>query len=521
MAFETTETDEREGTTMATADTAFIGNVDGKPARRVRQPSARADTANEPPEPKKQPMYASRPEIYPRSVKGTFRKLKWAALWVLLGLYYIGPWLRWDRGPGAPDQALLIDMPGRRAYFFGLEIWPQEIYYLTGLLILGAIGLFLVTALAGWVWCGFTCPQTVWTDLFMWVERKIEGDRNARLRLDKGPITADRIFKKIAKHAAWLVIALLTGGAWIMYFTDAPTFVVDFVTGQASMALYGFTALFTATTYVLAGWAREQVCIYMCPWPRFQGAMFDEDSLIVTYEEWRGEPRGGARRGQSFEDRGHCVDCGMCWQVCPTGVDIRKGQQMACIGCALCVDACNSIMERFGLPGELITYDSINNQLAREKNEPTRMRWFRPRILVYVAVLTLVASVMVFSLATRSRLEVNVLHDRSPMFVRLSDGSIRNGYTFKILNMEREAKTYTLATDGIEGATMAVIGHQAESVPSVQLPVKPDDVAPFRVFVTVPRDNLDGKATDLEFVLTDNKTGQVVEHATVFAGPGQ
>jgi polyferredoxin len=178
-------------------------------------------------------------------------------------------------------------------------------------------------------------------------------------------------------------------------------------------------------------------------------------------------------------------------------------------------------MERFGLPGELITYDSINNQLAREKNEPTRMRWFRPRILVYIAVLAVVASVMVFSLATRSRLEVNVLHDRSPMFVKLSDGSIRNGYTFKILNMEREAKTYTLATDGIEGATMAVIGHQTESLPSVQLPVKPDDVAPFRVFVTVPRDNLDGKATDLEFVLTDNKTGQVVEHATVFAGPGQ
>jgi len=249
--------------------------------------------------------------------------------------------------------------------------------------------------------------------------------------------------------------------------------------------------------------------------------MFDEDSLIVTYEEWRGEPRGGARKNQSFEGRGHCVDCGMCWQVCPTGVDIRKGQQMACIGCALCVDACNNIMDRFGLPGDLITYDSINNQLARAKGEPTRKRWFRPRILVYIGVLTIVASIMVFSLATRSRLEVNVLRDRSPLFVKLSDGDIRNGYTFKILNMEREAKTYTLTTDGINGATMAVIGHQKESVPTVELPVKPDDVAPFRIFVTAPRAALDGKSTDLDFVLTDNHTGEIVEHATVFAGPGE
>jgi polyferredoxin len=193
---------------------------------------------------------------------------------------------------------------------------------------------------------------------------------------------------------------------------------------------------------------------------------------------------------------------------------------MACIGCALCVDACNSIMDRFGLPGDLITYDSINNQLAREKGEPTRMRWFRPRILVYIAVLTIVASVMIFSLATRSRLEVNVLHDRSPLYVTLSDGAIRNGYTFKILNMEREAKTYTLTTDGIAGATMAVIGHQKESVPSVQLPVKPDDVAPFRIFVTAPRASLEGRTTDFDFVLRDNQTGETVDHEAVFAGPG-
>ena len=275
-----------------------------------------------------------------------FRTLKWAALILLLGLYYGLPWLRWDRGPDAPGQALLIDMPGRRAYFFMIEIWPQEVYYLTGLLILGAIGLFLVTALAGRVWCGFLCPQTVWTDLFMWVERLIEGDRPARMKLDAAPLSAAKAGKRVAKHAAWLLIAVATGGAWIMYFDDAPTLMKEFFVGESSPAVYGFTALFTATTYVLAGLMREQLCIYMCPWPRFQGAMFDEHSLIVTYADWRGEPRGGARHGQSFEGRGHCVDCSLCVQVCPTGIDIRQGQQMACIGCALCVDACNSIMPR-------------------------------------------------------------------------------------------------------------------------------------------------------------------------------
>jgi cytochrome c oxidase accessory protein FixG len=505
---------------MATANSAFIGEAGEKPVRKPRPRADGTGAGGTPPKPAKEKLYASRVKIYPRKVDGFFRRLKWSVLWGLLGLYYIGPWLRWDRGPNAPDQALLIDLPGRRAYFFFVEIWPQEAYYLTGLLILGAVGLFLVTAWFGRVWCGFTCPQTVWTDLFMWVERLIEGDRNARIRLDKGPLTLARVGKMLAKHAAWLLIALATGGAWIMYFTDAPTFVVDFFTGQASPAVYGFTFLFTATTYVLAGWAREQVCIYMCPWPRFQSAMFDEDSLIVTYEEWRGEPRGAAKHGQSFEDRGHCVDCGMCWQVCPTGVDIRKGQQMACIGCALCVDACNSIMDRFGLPPNLIAYDSIDNQIAREKGEPTRLRLLRPRTIVYLAVVVVIAAVMVFALSTRTRTSLNVLHDRSPLYVSLSDGSIRNGFTLKILNMKRENKTYTLTTEGIKGATITVIGYQEDGATTVKLPVKADDVNPFRVFVKAPRSSLSGESTDLEFRLTDDTTGAVIEHDSPFRGPG-
>ncbi len=485
-----------------------------------RRPPPVAPTGTEPPSGDTGRLYADHVKVQPRSVQGFWRRVKWWTLAVLLGLYYIGPWLRWDRGPGAPDQALLIDMPGRRAYFFGIEIWPQEVYYLTGLLIFGAIGLFLVTAWFGRVWCGFTCPQTVWTDLFMWVERKIEGDRNARIRLDKAPLTFDKAWKKTAKHAAWLLIALATGGAWIMYFNDAPTVVREFFTGQASAAVYGFTALFTMTTYVLAGWAREQVCIYMCPWPRIQGSMFDEDSFIVTYEEWRGEPRAPARKGQDVAGRGDCVDCGMCWQVCPTGVDIRNGQQMACIGCALCIDACNSVMAKFGRPPELITYDTINNQAARARGEPTQTRLFRPRTIAYIVLLFVVAAVMAYSLATRSRLEVSVLPDRQPLFVRLSDGAYRNGYTLKILNMQREAKTFLLATEGLPGAELTVTGIQAHPSTSVELAVAPDDVGTFRVYLRAPPASLAGPRTDVRFVLTDLGSQQTLTHATVFNGPG-
>ena len=464
-------------------------------------------------------LFANRIKVYPRMVAGYWRQVKWAVVATLLGLYYIAPWIRWDRGANAPDQALLVDIAGRRAYFFGLEIWPQEVYYLTGLLIIGAIGLFLVTAWAGRVWCGFTCPQTVWTDLFMWVERQIEGDRNARIRLDKAPFSFDKAKKKVLKHGAWLLIALATGGAWIMYFYDAPTLVREFFTGELSSAVYSFIFLFTATTYVLAGWAREQVCIYMCPWPRFQGAMFDEDSLIVTYEEWRGEPRGGARKGQSFEGRGDCVDCGMCWQVCPTGVDIRKGQQMACIGCGLCIDACNGIMQRFGRPPELITYDSINNQIARSRGGKTRIRLIRPRTIAYMVVLAAVAGIMTFSLSTRARLEVNVIPDRQPLFVKLSDGAIRNGYTFKILNMRREPKSYMLATDGLAGAEISVLGHHNEPGPYVELAVGPDEIGTFKLFVRAPAESLTGKLTNFDFYLIDQGTRESIRYTAVFNGP--
>jgi len=471
-------------------------------------------------EQKQDSLYQNRVKVYPKQIHGTFRRLKWIALTVLLAIYYIAPWLRWDRGLGAPDQAFLIDMPNRRAYFLWIEIWPQEVYYLTGILLLGAVGLFFVTSLFGRVWCGYTCPQTVWTDLFMWVERLIEGDRNQRMRLDKAPSSLSKTGKKISKHGIWLIIAALTGGAWIMYFNDAPTVLVNMLTGQASFKVYGFFALFTATTYLLAGWAREQVCVYMCPWPRFQSAMFDEDTMVVTYEAWRGEPRGKHKKGDPWEGRGHCVDCKQCVAVCPTGIDIRDGVQLECIGCALCIDACNEIMGKLDLPKGLISYDTERNVANRAKGTPLHYRLIRPRTILYSVLLVAVAAFMAWSLATRSKVDVNVLHDRNPLFVTLADGSIRNGYTIKILNKTRDEKVYKLSFDGLGYAEMTVVGQEGSASQDVaRLTARPDSVATYRVFVVVPADLIKSQVQDFAFVLTELDTGETVRHETVFRGP--
>ncbi len=471
----------------------------------------------------RQPLYASHVKVYPQRIGGLFRRIKWAVVAVLLGIYYLVPWIRWDRGPGAPDQAILIDMPGRRAYFFFIEIWPQEVYYLTGLLILGAIGLFFATSLLGRVWCGFTCPQTVWTDLYMWVERWIEGDRNRRLKLDAAPLSVAKAGKKVAKHGVWLLIALATGGAWIMYFNDAPTVVTNIFTGQASAAVYGFVGLFTGTTYLLAGWAREQVCIYMCPWPRFQSAMFDEHSLVVTYEAWRGEPRANAKAGSSPEGRGHCIDCGLCVRVCPTGIDIRNGQQLDCIGCGLCVDACNSVMEKMGWPRELITYDSLANMNARARTEPPRYRFVRGRTIVYAALLVVVGAIMAVSLATRSTAGLNVQQVRAPLFVRLTDGSIRNGYTLKIANKLRAPETFKLTLSGLAGAELSIIGSQRAADGSVAVTVPGDSVGTFNAFVRVPHqaggEEGSEESAHFRFEVADTSTGEVASHEAVFSAP--
>lgn len=469
----------------------------------------------------KESLYADYKKIHPKHVTGMFRSIKnWLNL-ILLGIYFAGPWLRWERPGAAPDQMILIDLEGRRAYFMGIEIWPQEVYYLTGLLILGAVGLFFATALLGRVWCGFTCIQTVFTDVFVMVERWFEGDRNARLKMERSPWTASKFLRKTGKIAVWVFISVATGFGWAAYFNDAPTLVMDMVSLQAGWGIYITILIVGGLTFVLAGWAREQVCIYMCPWPRFQAAMFDEDSLIVTYEKWRGEPRGFAKKETTFETRGHCVDCTLCVQVCPTGTDIRDGSQLSCIGCGLCIDACDAVMDRFNLPRGLITYDSNNRQLARSKGQPIKHRLVRARTIIYAVLLIAVGAVMTWSLGTRSRLEVNVLHERSPLFVSLSDGTLRNGYTFKILNMLSEPQTYRLKIDGVPGATLRVVGLAEQDSTVVELPVKADSVGTYRIYVTAEPKVLNGKATDLIFQLENTVTGEVLEHTSLFAGPGR
>jgi len=467
-------------------------------------------------------LYADRVKVYPKKIDGPVRRKKWAVLIVLLAIYYLAPWLRWDRGPAAPDQAFLIDMPHRRAYFLWIEIWPQELYFLVGLLLLGALGMFFVTSLFGRIWCGYTCPQTVWTDLFMWVERLVEGDRNQRIRLDKASSSFAKIRKKLTKHTAWMVIAFLTGGAWIMYFNDAMTVVPAIFDGSASLKVYFFLGLFTLTTYLLAGWAREQVCIYMCPWPRFQSAMYDEDTLIVTYRESRGEPRGKHKKGESWDGRGHCVDCRHCVAVCPTGIDIRDGTQLECIGCGLCMDACDKIMGNLDLPKGLIGYDSPKNQDLRAAGQTPHTRFVRPRTIVYAIVFTIISAVMAWGLLSRTTVEVNVLHDRNPVFVTLSDGAVRNGYTIRVLNKTREDRIYKLSFDGLAYATMTVVGQEDSASENVaRLTSVADSVTTYRVFITVPPELADFGQEDFTFVLTDRETGQEARHDTVLRGPGK
>ena len=291
---------------------------------------------------------------------------------VTLSIYYAVPWIRWDRGPYLPDQAVLIDFSPRRFFFFFLEIWPQEFYYITGLLVLAALGLFLVTSIAGRMWCGYTCPQTVWTDLMIAVERFFQGDRNAAHAPRQGALVVrDAVAQERRRIWLWLLIAMATGGAWVFYFADAPTLARQLVTFDAPMLAYIFVGIFTATTYVLGGIAREQVCIYMCPWPRIQGGMIDRDSLLVSYRAWRGEPRGAHKAGQSWEGRGDCIDCRQCVAVCPTGIDIRHGSQLECIQCALCIDACNEIMDKVGRPRGLVAYDTMRNLEHARPGDPS------------------------------------------------------------------------------------------------------------------------------------------------------
>ena len=495
----------------------------------------------------RQPLYAARKKIFPKRASGAFRRFKWIVMLITLGIYYLTPWIRWDRGPFAPDQAVLIDMANRRFYFFFIEIWPQEFYIVAGLLVMAGFGLFLITSAVGRAWCGYTCPQTVWVDLFLVVERGIEGDRNARMKLDAGPWTVEKIVKRVAKHAIWIAIAVATGGAWIFYFADAPTLFVDLFTGVAAPIAYITVAVLTATTYTFGGLMREQVCTYMCPWPRIQAAMLDEHSLTVTYNDWRGEPRSrhakkAAAAGQSVGD---CVDCNACVAVCPMGIDIRDGQQLECITCALCIDACDSVMDKLGRERGLISYATLadyndNMAIATAGNTcaitPALVRTpqgkltdklahfhirkiFRPRTLVYFAAWSLVGVGLLYALLTRDRLEVNVLHDRNPLYVTLSDGAIRNGFTVKLLNKIPEPRTIIVTLQGLRGAEMSVVGIDQPADRSFAIRVEPDKLTTLKVYVRQPADHIEGKVQPFRFVIEDKSSFETDSYNAQFEAP--
>lgn len=459
-------------------------------------------------------LFEKQKTIYPRRVWGRYRKLKWVAMVTLLGIYYGVPWLRWDRGPNAPDQAILIDMPARRGYFFSVEIWPQEVYLLVGILIMAAVGLFFATSLLGRVWCGYACPQTVWTDLFVWVERIVQGDRNARMKLDQSPWTLEKIRKKALTHIIWLIIGLFTGGAWVFYFNDAPTLLEHIIHLDVPWTIGGWIIALTFSTYLMAGFAREQVCTYMCPYARFQSAMFDRDTLIITYEKERGEPRGKHKSGDSWEGRGHCIDCDSCVVVCPVGIDIRNGLQYQCISCGLCVDACNNVMDKIGLPRGLIRYDTETNQEAR-KSIPgwrDRLRWVRPRTVYYSVILAAVGSLMLYVIINRAPLELNVLHNRNPLFVKLSDGHIRNSYTIKILNKTHNDHRYALSVEGLSDPSIKLQG--AGELSADNILVLADSVGQVRLLLDAPGTAIERQ--EIMFIIRNNDDGNEARHVSYF-----
>ena len=396
-------------------------------------------------------LFEKQKKIYPRSVTGYFSNWRWAMVWLTQIVFYGLPWLQWN-----DRQAVLFDLAARRFYIFGLVLHPQDLVYLAALLIISAYLLFLFTAVAGRLWCGFTCPQTVYTEIYLWVERRFEGDRIARMRLDEAPWSFNKLWRKAGKQAVWIAIGLWTGFTLVGYFTP-----VKVLWGEAFTLAFGpwewFWVLFYGfATYGNAGYLREQVCTYMCPYARFQSAMFDRDTLIVSYDPARGEPRGS--RGRKVDPKskglGDCIDCSLCVQVCPTGIDIRNGLQYQCIGCASCIDVCNDVMDKMNYERGLIRFATQNGLANRWSKLQTWKRVLRPRVLVYSGVLGLICIGFVVSLALRSPFRVDVVRDRGALARLVDDGAIENVYRLQVMNATEATQHYRVTLEGLEGAAI-------------------------------------------------------------------
>jgi cytochrome c oxidase accessory protein FixG len=450
-------------------------------------------------------LYEAHQKIYPREVDGYFARLRVVSLVALLGIYYVTPLLQWDG-----RQAILFDLPARKFYLFGLTLWPQDFIYLAALLILAGLALFFFTALLGRVWCGYACPQTVWTEAYLWMERKIEGNRGKRMKLDKSPWDARKIRIKIVKHAVWIAFSLWTGFTFVAYFTP-----IDLLAGKLLSLSLGpwewFWILFYSfATYGNAGFMREQVCKYMCPYARFQSAMFDSDTLIVAYHPERGEPRGSRRRGvePASVNLGDCIDCNVCVQVCPTGIDIRDGLQYECIACSACIDGCNEIMDKMSYPRDLIRYTTENSALGKGQ------KILRPRIIVYAAILLMLSGMLVTHISQRVALDLDVIRDRNSLYRETRDGLIENVYTLKILNMDSRPHQYELRADGVPGLRLVV------DQPSIE--VAAGSVAQLVVRLQADEFDLEARSVTVRFHLQAREENHLkaVEEAR-FVGPGK
>ncbi|MFK8029085.1 MAG: cytochrome c oxidase accessory protein CcoG [Gammaproteobacteria bacterium] len=448
-------------------------------------------------------LYKRREKLFVHYVGGYFQNIRLYTGWPLLLGYFLLPWINWHG-----RQAVLFDLPARKFYIFGLTLWPQDFILLAWLLIIAAFALFLVTSLVGRLWCGYTCPQTVWTSIFLWIEKKTEGSRNQRKKLEKQAMSADKFARRSAKHGLWIGVALLTGFTFVAYFSPARQLLGDLVQFRASLWAYAWILFFSAATYINAGWLREQVCIYMCPYARFQSAMIDRDTLVVTYDEPRGEPRGARKRAAEKTGLGDCVDCQLCVQVCPTGIDIRQGLQIECIQCAHCIDACNQVMDKMEYPRGLIRYDSEAN--VHDRQQQTKPRYLRPRTLGYMAVLVIMIGLFTVKLGTRVPFGIDVLRERGELY-HLEAGKIRNDYTLKISNKSQSPMKFAV--------TATANGEELEHNGEALMLVPVGDVSSIAFSVYRKSEAIESTFSSLTIALCEQTRKQCQSAETRFLAP--